>query len=129
MVIVVYLLILVLGAFLFYSGLKQARNCTTETNATIVDIETTRSRDKNDRRRNRYPVVEFMADNGQQVHKRADVSSQNRNKYQVGERLTVKYNPQNPEEFIVKGKSLAFNLGVGALMVVFGLIGLITRFM
>ncbi len=80
MAILVKIILIICGGFLFYTGIQQLMKCKTEVDATIVDIVTKRSTAKRDRRRDNYPVVEFTADNGQVVHKTADVSSKNKKK-------------------------------------------------
>ena len=125
MAILVKIILIIGGGFLFYTGIQQLMKCKTEVEATIVDIVTKRSSAKRDHRRDRYPVLEFTADNGQVVHKTADVSSKNKNKYNVGDRLTIKYDPTNPESFIVKGKSLVWNLGLGGVLLAAGIVSLL----
>ena len=63
MAILVKIILIIGGGFLFYTGIQQLMKCKTEVEATIVDIVTKRSSAKRDHRRDRYPVLEFTADN------------------------------------------------------------------
>lgn len=127
-VTVVYILMIVLGGFMVYLQIGKGRKCTEEATAVVVGRETKRIRSGKGRRRTEYhPVLEFTAGE-QTVRKAADISSIFPGKYKDGDTLEIRYDPENPEEFLVKGKSFrTYALG-GALLILMGAVGLYFRF-
>ena len=111
------------GLYLLYSMISRSRKCTAETVGTVIGRESKRHRSgsKGHRRTSvdYYPVVEFEA-NGQNISGTADISASNPNKYADGTTLTVRYNPEDPQEFIIKNKSVMGTLIPAIFMILLG---------
>ena len=57
---------------------------------------------------------------GNIIQKDGGIYSHNKREFNVGDTATVKYNPDNPEEFLVNGKSGGKSFGIALLL--FGLV-------
>ena len=100
------------GVYLIFIAFYSLAKYSEETVARIIDIDF-RTR----KGRNIYsPIVEYYG-GGNKIEKKADISSNSRKKFSVGDEVTVKYNPEKPDEFAIKGKSFISNLiwGICAL--------------
>ena len=111
------------GLYLIYSAISQTRKCTGEAIGTVIGRESQRRRSGSRKHRRStvayYPVVEFEA-NGQNISGTADISSSNPNKYADGTTLPIRYNPEDPQEFIIKSKSVMGSLVPAILMILLG---------
>ena len=111
------------GLYLIYRLIARSRKCTAETVGTVIGRDAKRRSSGGRRHRrstlNYYPVVEFEAD-GQKVSGTADISSSNSEKYADGTMLTVRYDPENPQEFIIKNKSAKGTLVSAVIMILLG---------
>ena len=111
------------GLYLVYKTISQSRKCTGEAVGTITGRESKRQRTGSRKHRRStvayYPVVEFEA-NGQVITGTADISSSNPNKYADGSTLSIRYNPEDPQEFIIKNKSVMGSLIPAILMILLG---------
>lgn len=104
---------LLVGGGILYANHKNTILCTESTNATVVEM-------KKEVHRNRggsgsygttwKPVVEYYAGN-QFIHQVASTGS-NPTKYKVGDRISIKYNPKNPTNFIIEGDNLMSMVGI-----------------
>ena len=97
------ILVAVVGGYLNY---QKQLSCTSVTSGTVVEVRqkrVTKRADDNVERTMKYsPVYEFRA--GDKVVRKTDgSSSEKRNKFIVGKRATIYYNPSDPETFYVKG--------------------------
>ncbi len=111
------------GLYLIFTLITRSRKCTAETVGTVIGHDTKRRLSGGRRHRRSkvyyYPVVEFEA-NGQKVSGTADVSSSDPKKYADGTMLTVRYDPDNPQEFIIKNKSAMGTLVPAICMILLG---------
>ncbi len=122
----VCVLLFVTGGYLAWSEIRKMRHCTEETTATIIDVITSHHRSKG-RSHNTYsPKVEFLAA-GKTIQAKAGASSSVRGKYKTGETLEIKYNPEKPEEIVLKGMSSPYMIMVGLLLFVLGIAGLFLK--
>ena len=123
MKIVFCVLLIALGGYMVYSQLKKGSRCSQPATATIVGRE--RKRVRNSRRTSTHyaPVVEFAA-GGQTVRATADVDSIFAGKYKDGDTLEIRYNPDQPEEIVVQGKSFRSGVLGGGFLILIGLMGL-----
>ena len=114
---------IIFGLYLIYSAVSRSRKCSAEAVGTVTGRESKRQRTGSRKHRRTtvayYPVVEFEA-NGQVITGTADISSSNPNKYADGTTLPVRYNPADPQEFIIKNKSMMGSLVPAILMIVLG---------
>ena len=108
--------VLLIGGWLFYLAIRHMLKCKVETEGTIVSVERKHMNKKN----NFYPVVEFLAD-GKTITKTADISSRLSTKFKTGSTLTVRYNENDPEEFVIKGKSFREDFFGGIFLIVVGI--------
>lgn len=122
----VYLLvgiaIFLIGIFGIGKGSKKKKRCTASAAAMIVEIEKEDDESAREGTNKKYsytPIYEFTA-NGTTVKKSGGIYSHNKNKFHIGDTATVMYNPENPEEFVVDGKS--GEKGFGIALILFGLL-------
>ena len=112
-----------LGGFTSWMELKKIRECSVETEAEITDVRRKHYRGGHSGSSNDYsPVLMYKVD-GNEHSGIADVASAFRGKYKVGEKMVIKYNPNDPDTFHVKGKvgNIKWYLGtfiVGIILVV-----------
>lgn len=123
--LIVGLLIIAVGGFLFYLAIRNAVKCKEEAEGTVVGVE----RKRRNRKNYYHPVIEFEAQ-GKTIRKAADISSSFSTWYKEGKTMTVKYNADDPEEFFIKGKSFwgdflggLFLMAIGIFLIVFQFIG------
>ena len=124
--IIIYIAMILLGGALIVMQAGKSRRCTEETAATVVGTERRTRRSRGRTSTEYHPVLEFAAKD-QTVRKAAENSSMFRGKYKEGDSLTIRYNPENPEEFIVKGKVTATVFLGGAALILLGALGLYLR--
>lgn len=106
------------GALWLWRAILKKRKCSVEAEAEITGIN---RHGKTSTKKNAdfSPVVTFNAD-GKEYSGEADISTVIRTKYKTGESLTIKYNPDDPNVFTVKGKAGEIKYSVG--LIVFGII-------
>lgn len=98
---------LVTGAsvlFVYSFEFEERRNCTYETDATIVDYITEIDDDDDGVSYQYYPVYSYGY--GENEYRAKGTHSLPEKKYEIGERTTVFVNPDNSEEFFDKNYSL-----------------------
>ena len=106
------------------NGLK--KRCTEKTIGTVVEII---SRVQSDYTRPTYiPVIEYQA--GDITVSQTSNSGEYPSKYEVGDQVEIYYNPDNVQEYIIKGDSTPNFVGIfavvlGSIAVVAGIIGCI----
>lgn len=122
--IIIYGLLLVLGAVLIYSQAAKSQRCTEEAAGTIVGFRRSKYSAGRYRRHRKYPVVEYVVDE-QTIQEMADVRSL---RYKEGSVLEIRYNRDKPEEFVVKTRSFVSSMLSGGLLVLLGAAGLILNF-
>lgn len=110
------------GAWLIWRSLASSSRCTEPAEAVIVGTQRRTHRVRGRREAKYYPVLKFTVD-GVEYQAEADVSSIFRNKFKEGETMQIRCNPEDPGEFMVKGKSLRSGLISGIVMLVLGLLG------
>jgi len=111
LVAIVGLIFLAVAVFMFVRGNTLAKNCTEETEATVVDMKQELDTDADSTSTYRYyPIVEYSA-GGKTV--RATMSSGSSTPaYSINEKIAILYDPNDTKEFIVKGetKSVIFTV-------------------
>lgn len=115
--------LVLLGLWSIKKARAKACRCSAVTTARIIRVDVDRERSDNGKR-NRLsyiPVIEYIA--GEKKYtKSADVYSSDKNKYNVGDQIEVKYNPENPDEFMTSKMS---NYGIGTCLLVLGTLAII----
>lgn len=122
--LIVGIAFVLIGIFNIVKGSKMKGRCTETTSATIVDIEKEYDTTSDDGPGGQYtytPIYEFSA-NGTTIRKSGGVDSNSKRKYHIGDVAEVKYNPENPNEFIVNGKNVKKSVGIP--LMIFGVIAI-----
>ena len=104
------------GIFLIFSGRKREKGCTAQATGKVVDIHCS-SYFEGD---TYAPVIEFLAD-GKTIRGKAQTekgASRERVPFQVGDTVTVRYNPERPSRFLIHGYDINMKifLGIGSVL-------------
>ncbi len=102
--IVAAVMVLIGILIVLFDRRKRAR-CTEETTATIVSVGEDVSRDGSGHKERSYTAYYEFTARGGTVRRQGGTSTTRKRKYKRGETRQVKYNPDNPNEFIVVGDS------------------------
>lgn len=106
------------AVFLYYKDIDLTKKCTEEVKATVIELEEEYDSDQEGATSYiYYPVVEYEV-NGKVVKARMNKGS-NPPEYNVNDKVTILYNPNKTDQFIVKGDN-SNNL----FMFIFGIAGL-----
>ena len=100
--IIMGVIFLAVGGFLYIKNDSLAKNCTEEVKATVVDMKRDLNTDSDGVTDYMYyPIIEYIA-NGNTVRVTMD-SGSSTPAYDIDEKITILYNPNKQKEFIVKG--------------------------
>ncbi len=91
----------ILGILLIWYGKRQFGVCTAETQGVVVDIY----RNANFEGDSYAPVVEFQA-GGQTIRgiaRTEKTGGRSRIPFEEGDRVNLRYNPDNPSQFLIRG--------------------------
>ena len=91
------------GIFMYFRAAGLEKACTEETTATVVSMREDIDTSVDEIRYIYYPVVSYEANN-KTIEKQLS-SGSNNPEYRIGDTLQILYNPENIEEFIVKGEN------------------------
>ena len=113
------ILFVVIGILVLVYGNAKVKRCTQETIGTIVDIKEEWSRDSDGNGKyTYYPIIRYQVGE-RTITKQSNVGttsntgysfgggvtvSFNNSKYNINDTIQVSYNPDNVEEFIIKGE-------------------------
>ena len=116
--LLVGIIITIAGVFVMKQSDSLKQRCTEKAIGTVVEIVCREDYDYNDDELDvyYYPVIEYQA--GDITISQMSKSGQYPSKYKVGDQVEIYYNPNNAEEYIIKGDSTANFLGIG--FIVFG---------
>ena len=125
------------GIFLLVSGNNKAKRCTSEAVGTVNEIieekEETTDEDgaivSDTYTYTYFPVIEYKAGD-KTVNKRSETGYGSKDKYKVGDNIDILYDPNNPEEYIIKNDKSSNIIGIvfiAAGVIVTG-IGIIKNF-
>lgn len=142
-VILIGILFAVVGTLVLVYGNAKSKRCREETIGTIVDIKQEWSSDSDGNSKyTYYPIIRYQVGE-RTITKQSNIGttsntgysvgggvtvSFNNSKYNINDTIPVFYNPDNVEEFIIKGeKKLNFILGIvfiimGSISVIIGII-------
>ena len=129
-VILIGVIFLAVGIFMYVKGQNQTQNCTVQTVGTVVEITEEMSTDSDgDITYTYYPVIKYTADD-KTVRKQYSTGSSNYSKYSINDKIDILYNPSNVEEYIIKGdnSSNIFGIIFGVVGILILLIGIIKKF-
>ena len=110
MVLIIGIIFLAAGIFLFYRSVSLTKKCTKETTATVVDMKQEFDTDGDSADYMYYPILEYVVD-GKTI--RVTMSNGSSTPaYNINQKITVLYNPSKPKEFIVKGDKSSNVIGI-----------------
>lgn len=90
------------GIFMYFKNNNLVKNCTVEAIATVVDMKQELSTDSDGSSYLYYPIIEYKA--GENTVRVTMDSGSSTPRYNINDKITVLYNPNNTKEFIVKGE-------------------------
>ena len=100
------------GIIVMKQGDSLKKRCTEETVGTVVELIRERDSDSTtDHTYTYFPVIEYKV--GDQTISQKSRSGQNPPKYQVGQQVEIYYNPNNVEEYFIKGDLTPKFFGIG----------------
>lgn len=99
--ILVGIIFLAVGIFLYFQNQRLTKVCTAEAEATVVNMQEEMENDENGMRYVYYPVIEYKA--GSETVRVTMSSGSSTPAYSINDKLTILYNPNKVKEFIVKG--------------------------
>ncbi len=102
---IVAAVMLLIGILIVFFDRRKRARCTEETTATIVSVGEDVSRDGSGHKERSYTAYYEFTARGGTVRRQGGTSTTRKRKYKRGETRQVKYNPDNPNEFIVIGDS------------------------
>ena len=110
--LLVGIIFIIAGIIAMSQGDSLKERCTEEAIGTVVDVicETSYSGTENQYTHTYYPVIEYQV--GDRTVSQKSRTGQYPPKYQVGQQLEICYNPNNVEEFIIKGDSTSKLIGI-----------------
>ena len=101
LVLIVGIIFISISVFLYFKNEHLIKNCTVETEATVVDMKQELSNDDSSSMYTYYPIIEYQAE-GNMLRETIDKGSSTP-AYEIDEKITILYNPDKTNEFIVKG--------------------------
>ena len=101
LVIIFGIIFIAVGIFIYYRNSYLIKNCTIETKATVVDMKEEFSSDSDSSGYMYYPIIEYKVK--EDTLKVTMNTGSSRPSYSIGEEITIFYNPNKTNEFIVKG--------------------------
>ena len=99
--IIVGVIFIVVGVFMYIKNNYLVKNCTVEAVATVVDMKQEFSTDDTGGSYMYYPIIEYEA-NGNTVRVVTDNGSSTP-QYNINDKINILYNPNKTKEYIVKG--------------------------
>ncbi len=91
-----------IGVFLYMRNQSLIKNCTVETEATVVDMKQDLSTDDTGATYMYYPIIEYKA--GENTVRVTMEKASNTPEYNINQKITILYNPNKVKQFIVKGE-------------------------
>lgn len=99
------------GILIMKQGDSLKKRCTEKAIGTVVEIISERESISDDYTdRIYYPVIEYQV--GERTISQKSRSGQNTRKYDVGQQVVIYYNPNNVEEYFIKGDSSSQFIGI-----------------
>ena len=121
--LVIGIVMILIGGFLIWLSIRGKLRCKIEAEGEVVGVE----------RKHRgkyplyYPVMEYLA-NGKMIHGTADIDSRFSTKFKKGQMMTVLYNENDPDEFVIKGKSFRSDFFGGLFLAAIGIFAIVLQF-
>ena len=114
--LLVGIIFIVAGIIVMKQGDSLKQRCSEEAIGTVVEVicESDYSTTENTYTYTYYPVIEYQV--GDRMLSQKSRSGQDPPKYKVGDQVEIYYNPNNVEEYFIKGDSTPKYLGIGAIV-------------
>jgi len=117
---IVGVLCIVIAVFMMISSANASKRCTQAVTATLLEYRI--DHNSNDNSTAYFPVVQYVAGH---KHIEAVASSGSGNRpYELGAEVKIKYNPDDPYEFIFEGDKSSRNWGIYMLILGVGMIAI-----
>jgi len=100
--LIVGIIFLAIGIFMYVKNDTLIKNCTEEVEATVVDMKQEFSADEDGSSYMYYPIIEYTV--GEDTIRVTMDSGSSTPAYDINEKITILYNPNKVKEFIVKGE-------------------------
>ena len=120
--LLVGIVIVLIGILSIREGSQKKSRCTASASAVIVEVQVEKDEAGSENTHKKYtytPIYEFTV-NGTTVHRSGGIYSYHKKEFRIGDSSTVRYNPDDPEEFLVSGKNGGKSFGIA--LVLFGLV-------
>ena len=114
-----------LGVFMYVNNKNLVKNCTVETEATVVDMKQEFADSDSTSTYMYSPIIEYTAND--QLQRVTMDKSSSTPAYDINEKITILYNPNNVKQYIVKGEksssifSIVF-MAIGLLVTGYGVV-------
>ena len=117
--IIIGIIFIAIAVFMYYKNEYLIKNCTVETEAIVIDMKEELSTDTDSVTTYMYyPIIKYNA-RGETITETISSGSSNP-KYNINEKITILYNPNNIKEFIVKGEKTSTIFSI--VFAIFGLL-------
>ena len=129
-VVIIGIIFLAVGGFMYYKNTNLEKNCTVPTEATVVDMKEEFSTDSDTTGYMYYPIIEYQA--GSENVRVTLSSGSSTPAYSINTKLAILYNPNKTNEFIIKGDkssnimSIVF-IALGVLVTGYGIKVAVTK--
>jgi len=100
--LIIGILFIAIGIFMYIKNDNLVKNCTVETQATVEDMKQEFSSDSDTTGYIYYPIIEYKV--GENTVRVTMDKGSSTPQYNIGEKITILYNPNNTKEYIVKGE-------------------------
>lgn len=115
--LVIGIIFIAVAVFMYFKNSYLVKNCTIDAIATVVDMREELSTDVDNNGFMYYPIIEYQAGDRKVTTELGEGSSTP--SYRINEKINILYNPNKPEEFIIKGDSSS-----NVVSIIFGILGL-----
>ena len=122
--IIIGVIFIAVGAFMYFKNNNLIKNCTVETEAVVVDYKEELETDSDSSTYIYYPVIEYTV--GEKTITATMDKGSSTLDYKFNDKIAILYNPKKTDEFIVKGDkspvifSIVF-MALGLIVTIFGI--------
>ena len=114
-VLIVGVLFLGIGGFLYVKNNNLVKNCTVETEATVVDMKQEFSADSDSTSYLYYPIIEYKV--GEDTIRVTMDKGSSTPAYDINQKITVMYNPNKVKEFYVKDEKSSMIFSIAFMVI------------
>jgi len=110
-VIIFGIVFAIIGLFVFVKGNEQTKRCTEEAVGTVIEIKEDLSTDDDGNPTyTYYPVIQYVV--GERTITKRSSSGSSSLAYHLNDKVDILYNPNNVEEYIIKGDKTSNIIGI-----------------